>query len=123
MKYKLIKFLALAIAMVLIGRKAYLLYINHTDSGLAYYAKESINEILEEKSSDIRVRELKNLVKIGDENDCQQYFDSKLKSGGKCYESIAVLEKDNSEIPFCIYSERLHRHKASYIYFSPCNRK
>ena len=69
MKYKLIKYLALAVAMVLIGRKAYLLYINHTDSGLAYYAKESINEILEEKGSDIRVRELRNLVKIGDEND------------------------------------------------------
>lgn len=123
MKYKLIKFLTLAVAMVLIGRKAYLLYINHTDSGLAYYAKESINEMLEEKGSDVRVKELKNLVKIGNESDCQQYFDSKLKSGGKCYESIAVLEKDNTEIPFCIYSERLQRHKTSYIFFNPCNRE
>lgn len=123
MKNKLIKIMALAVVMVLLGRKAYLLYINHTDSGLAYYAKESINEMLEEKGSDVRVKELKNLVKIGDESDCQQYFDSKLKSGGKCYESIAVLEKDNAEIPFCIYSERLKRHKTSYIFFSPCNRE
>ena len=73
---------------------------------MTLYVKENVNGLLEKNGSELRIKELKNLVSIGDENECQQYFEQPLKKGGKCYESIAVIENDGYEMPLCIYSER-----------------
>lgn len=103
---RILSFLVLGVLALLLGRNAYSLYVNNTDSGMTLYIKESVNGLLEKNGSGLRIKELKNLVNIGDETECQQYFEQPLTKGGKCYESIAVIEKDGYEMPLCIYSEQ-----------------